>query len=319
MTEVSIFDEIAASIAAEIDPSGKTAAEYKTPWQRGAALGMPLRHNDEEYQGINPLVLWIASLKSGYASPYWMTFKQALEYKGGVRKGQKGTRIIYAKKIEKDELDDDGKNKSFAVYKHYTVFNADQIDGLPAKFYPQPVVVALHERIRHAEEFIDNTRAEIIHGGNAAFYSPGRDIIQMPPLESFFEVEGYYSTLLHEATHWTGAEKRLDRKFKDEKGTQDYAKEELCAELCAAFLCARLHITPEPRPDHAAYIASWLKALKGDKKYIFAAAAKAQAAVNFLEGLQPKPAPELNQVAEPQRGIASLPGNAGSVPALQLA
>lgn len=144
------------------------------------------------------------------------------------------------------------------------------------------------ERIGHADAFFAASCADIRHGGNRAYYSGGSDRVQMPPFEAFRSPEAYYATLAHELTHWTKHPKRLDREFGRKKwGDEGYAREELVAELGAAFLCADLELTPEPGEDHAAYIQSWLKVLKNDKRAIFSAAAHAQRAADYLHSLQP--------------------------------
>jgi antirestriction protein ArdC len=157
---------------------------------------------------------------------------------------------------------------------------------------PEPVIDAA-QRINHAEEFFTATRADIRHGGNRAFYSGGSDHVQMPPFECFNSPESYYATLAHELTHWTKHPKRLDREFGRKKwGDEGYAREELVAELGAAFLCADLGLTPEAGTDHAAYIQSWLKVLKNDKRAIFSAAAHAQKAADYLSSFQASEAKE---------------------------
>ena len=173
--------------------------------------------------------------------------------------------------------------------KGYTVFNVEQIDGLPADLYhpPAPIedghTVAL---IEEAEDFIARTGAVIHHGGNRAFYAPASDHIQMPPPQAFRDAESYTAIKAHELVHWTGHPVRMARTFGKRFGDRAYAFEELVAELGAAFLCADLAIAPEPREDHAAYLASWLRVLKEDKRAIFTAASHAQKAADFLHGLQ---------------------------------
>jgi antirestriction protein ArdC len=170
------------------------------------------------------------------------------------------------------------------------VFNADQVDGFEAPPLPEPKDPA--QILDRAEAFIAATGADIRHGGNRAFYRFPDDFIQMPERERFMgtetstATESYYSTLLHELTHWTGSAKRCDRAFGKRFGDEAYAVEELVAELGAAFLCADLGITLEPRADHAAYIDNWLKVLKADKKAIFTAASQAAKATDYLAGLQ---------------------------------
>jgi antirestriction protein ArdC len=181
--------------------------------------------------------------------------------------------------------------------KGYTVFNVEQIDGLPGQYY-QPAQPRLDPvaRIERAESFFAATGAEIKHGGNVACYSVTHDHVRMPQFETFRDAESFYATLAHELTHWTRHPSRLNREFGRRRGAcprpraggdEGYAMEELVAELGSAFLSADLDLTPEVRTDHAAYIDSWLKALKHDKRAIFTAAGHAQRAADFLHGLQP--------------------------------
>ena len=191
------------------------------------------------------------------------------------------------------ETDDKGEEQEREIpfLKGYTVFNAEQCDDLPAHFTAkvEPPALPASQRIDAADRFFAATGAAIRHGGTRAFYAEGSDHIQMPPFETFRDAESYAATLAHECVHWTKHEKRLARDFGRVRwGDEGYAKEELVAELGSAFLCADLAITPEVRDDHASYIASWLKALKDDKRLIFTAAAHAQRAVDHLHGLQPK-------------------------------
>jgi len=231
-------------------------------------------------------------LEAGFSSPHWMTFKQAQELGAHVCKGERGNPVVYANTMTKTEEGADGaeEEKTIPFLKTYSVFNAEQIEGLPAHYYARPEpVVDRAQRIEHAESFFATTGADIRHGGGRAFYSGGSDHVQMPPFECFRSPESYYATLAHELTHWTKHKSRLDREFGHKKwGDEGYAREELVAELGAAFLCADLALTPQAGADHAAYIQSWLKVLKEDKRAIFSAAAHAQRAADFLNGLQPK-------------------------------
>ena len=160
---------------------------------------------------------------------------------------------------------------------------------MPEHYYTKPkAIIDPAQRILHAEEFFTSTGADIRHGGNSAHYNGGSDHVQMTYFETFRSPQAYYATLAHELTHWTKHPKRLDREFGRKRwGDEGYAREELVAELGAAFLCADLELAPEPRADHAAYIQSWLKVLQNDKRAIFSAAAHAQRAADFLHGLQP--------------------------------
>lgn len=266
---------------------------WMKPWSVEHTAGRitrPLRHNGTPYKGINVLLLWGEAMANGYTAPLWMTYKQALEIGGQVRKGEHGSLVVYADRFTKTETADNGQEieREIPFMKGYTVFNVEQIDGLPAHYYAQPVNPLPEERrIEAADRFVTGTGADIRHGGNQAFYSPSRDLIQLPPFEAFRDAESYYATALHELTHWTRHESRLSRDFGRQRfGDEGYAREELVAELGAAFLCADIGITPDIREDHAAYLASWLKVLQDDKRAIFQAAAHAQRAADYLQGLQ---------------------------------
>lgn len=237
-------------------------------------------------------------MERGYGSLIWMTFRQARELGAHVRKGEKGSLVVYANSVTKTETTDSGEEveREIPFLRGFTVFNVEQIDGLPAHYYarPEPRFSNPVERIEHAEAFFASTGARIYQRGGRAFYSPDADFIQIPPIEVFPHAEEYYSTLAHEMTHWTKHPARLARDFGRKRwGDEGYAVEELVAELGAAFLSADLEITPEVREDHASYIASWLKVLKNDNRAIFSAANHAQRAADYLHGLQPStPEPE---------------------------
>ena len=269
---------------------------WSQPWSAAHAAGpvsRPLRHNGQGYAGINVLMLWASAMERGYAAPIWMTFKQAQELGGHVRKGEKGSPVVYAGSIQKTEADEqtgEEIDRTIPFLKSYTVFNVEQIEGLPAHYLARAETSPANpdERIEQAEAFFAATGADIGHGGNQAFYAPGPDRIQMPAFAAFRDAHSYYGTLAHEVTHWTRHERRLDRDFGREKwGDAGYAREELVAELGAAFLCADLGLDLEDREDHAAYIGHWLTILKNDKRAIFSAAAHAQRAADYLHGLQP--------------------------------
>jgi len=283
-----VTDRIIADLEQGVRP-------WMKPWNAEHAAGRitrPLRHNGQPYNGINVLMLWSAAVAGGYSAPIWMTFRQAQELGAHVRKGERGELVVYASTITRTETDENTGEEAEHVIpfmKGYTVFNVEQIDGLPASYrqLAAPVLDPV-QRIAAAEGFFAATGADIRHGGNRAYYALGSDYIQMPVFESFRDAESYYATLAHETTHWTRHPSRLARDFGRERwGDEGYAREELVAELGAAFLSADLRITPEVRDDHSAYIASWLKVLQSDKRAIFQAAAHAQRAADFLHGLQP--------------------------------
>lgn len=286
-----VYERITNKIVADLE---QDVRPWLKPWNAEAMAGRitrPLRHNGVPYQGINVIMLWGEAVAKGFAAPIWMTFRQAKELGGFVRKGEKGSLVVYADRIRKTEIDEntgEEAEREIPFLKGYTVFCVDQIDDLPAHFYtPAEPRLDPIQRIEHAEAFFAATGADIRHGGNQAYYSVAHDYIQMPPFECFRDAEAYYQTLGHETCHLTRHPKRLDRDFGRKRwGDEGYAMEELTAELGSAFLCADLDLTPEPREDHAAYIGSWLKVLKNDRRAIFTAASHAQRAVDFLHGLQ---------------------------------
>ncbi|ABS65784.1 domain of unknown function DUF1738 [Xanthobacter versatilis] len=210
---------------------------WTQPWNAAHAAGhvsRPLRHNGEPYAGINVLTLWASAMSGHYTAPIWMTFRQAIELGGCVRKGEKGSPVVYANAIRRTETDEatgDDVERSIPFLKAYTVFNVEQIDGLPERVHAsaQPADNPA-QRIAHAETFFAATGADIRHGGDSAYYSPALDYIQMPPFEAFRDAEGYYATLAHEATHWTRHATRLDRDLGRKRfGDAGYAREELVA------------------------------------------------------------------------------------------
>lgn len=289
-----IYQRVTDQIVAELE---KGVRPWFRPWNAEHAAGRitrPLRANGIPYRGINVLMLWGAATAQGFAAPLWLTYKQAQELGGQVRKGEKGSLVVYANTISKTEQDEatgEDLEREIPFMKGYTVFNAEQVDGLPAHFYAvQEPALDPMARIEKAEAFFAATGAEIREGGDRAYYTATSDHVQMPPFVAFKEPEAYYATLAHEVCHWTKAPQRLGRDFGRKRwGDEGYAMEELVAELGAAFVCADLDLTPQPRAEHASYIASWLKALKDDKRAIFSAAAHAQRAADFLNGLQPQP------------------------------
>lgn len=284
--KADVYEKVTAQIVAALEEGVRP---WLKPWNAEHAAGRitrPLRANGIPYRGINVLMLWGAAVEHGFGAPLWLTYKQAQELGGQVRKGEKGSLVVYANTITKTEQDETGADveRNIPFMKGYTVFNAEQVDGLPAHFYAlaAPALDPLARDAR-AEAFFAATGATIRHGGNQAFYTMAEDRVQMPPFEAFRDSESYYATLAHELTHWTRHPKRLERDFgRKTWGDEGYAMEELVAELGAAFLAADLDLTPEVRADHASYIASWLKVLKDDKRAIFSAAAHAQRAVDYL-------------------------------------
>lgn len=288
-----IYTRITASIVSALEAGTRPWSRTWSAEHAAGRITRPLRHNGEPYSGINVLSLWASATAQGFAAPIWMTFKQSLDFKAHVRKGEKGSPVVYASSITRSETPADGGDateREIHFLKGYTVFNVEQIEGLPPQFYARAEKPRADapSRIAHAEQFFAATGADISHGGSRAFYRPSTDAIVMPMFEAFRDAESYYATLAHETTHWTSHASRLARDFGSKRfGSEGYAVEELVPELGAAFLCADLDLALEPREDHASYIANWLKVLKDDNRAIFTAASHAQRAVDYLHGLQP--------------------------------
>lgn len=258
----NIYTSITAKIVASLEQGVRP---WIKPWSgenAAARISRPLRHDGTPYSGINILMLWGASVEQGFISPSWMTFRQALALNAHVRKGEKGSLVVYASTFTRTEEDAEGQeiDREIPFLKSYTVFNVEQIDGLPEHYYakPEPKFNDV-QRIEHAEAFFAATGAEVRYGGGRAYYAQEADYIQMPCIESFSDAESFYGTLAHESCHSTKHPSRLNRDFgRKVWGDEGYAREELVAELGAAFLCADLEITPEVREDHASYLATWL-------------------------------------------------------------
>lgn len=279
-----VTDRITQSLEQGVRP-------WQQPWTKGsrACVTPPLRHNGTPYRGMNVLLLWGEAIEKGYASSIWMTYKQAAELGAQVRKGEHGSLVVFADRFTRTETNDKGEDieRKIPFMKGYTVFNVEQVDGLPAHYYSKPEPKGEpRQLIEAAEAFFARTGARVQHGGDRAYYTPAGDYIQLPPAEAFRDVESYTATKAHEFIHWTGHPSRTEREFGKRFGDSAYAREELVAELGAAFLCADLGITPEPREDHAAYLAHWLEVLKADKRAIFSAAAHAQRATDYLHQMQ---------------------------------
>ncbi|MBA4174892.1 MAG: antirestriction protein, partial [Hyphomicrobium sp.] len=227
-----VYQRITDQIVAELE---KGVRPWLKPWNAEHAAGRitrPSRASGIPYRGINVLMLWAAATAQGFNAPLWLTYKQAQELGGQVRKGEKGSLVVYAntiKRTEQDEATGEDLEREIPFMKGYTVFNAEQVDGLPAHFYAvqEPAFDSV-ARIERAEAFFAATGAVIREGGDRAFYSMTEDRVQMPPFVAFKEPEAYYATLAHELTHWTKHEKRLARDFGRKRfGDEGYAMEEL--------------------------------------------------------------------------------------------
>ncbi|MCZ8351833.1 peptidase [Microcystis aeruginosa KW] len=289
-TKSDIYQTVTDRIVAAIEAG---APMFEMPWNRQSATTLPVNvHSKNAYRGVNILSLWVSQMKECYSSNIWGTYKQWQARGAQVRKGEKASLVVFYKEIEREvENDGDSKPGKLLLARASFVFNAEQVDGFSVP--TPPVHEDKVEVIQSVADFVKATKAIVIHGGSKAYYRPRTDTIHIPQKALFkgtttsTPTESYYSTLLHECVHWSGSETRLDRNLSNRFGDEAYAMEELIAELGAAFLCASLNITLDPRPDHAAYIDSWLKVLKSDKKAIFTAASQASQAVDYLYGLQP--------------------------------
>ena len=265
------------------------------PWQRGGVRPvLPTNAaTGQAYRGINILSLWVTALQHGYDSGEFATLKQWNGKGATVRKGEKASPIVFYREIDKSDdtsgADDEAQDRMF-VARGYWVFAAEQVEGYQtaSQFPPNPIA-----RHAEAERYFAATSAKVLIGGTQACYRPSTDAIHMPDEARFIgsdgrsRTESWYAILGHEACHWAGAPNRLAREFGERFGDDAYCLEEACAECCAAFLCAKLGLAVEPHPDHARYIHHWLRVMEANPRALFAAAAKAQAAVGYLNSLQP--------------------------------
>lgn len=278
--KTDVYQRVTDSIVAAIE---KGVGNWKMPWHTsGRDAFSPINTcSKKAYRGINTLCLWAAAQDKGYTSGEWGTYQQWQDRGAQVRKGEKATLVVFWKfaNTETQDGDETTHGSRLLFTKGYSVFNAAQVDGYTPKSEPLP---AGPERIAATDAFFAAVGADVRHGGNRAFYTTGDDHIQMPMLQQFTDNLSYYSTLAHEHTHWTAKAGRCDRQLGKRFGDHQYAAEELIAELGAAFVCASLGLSSEPREDHAQYIKSWLNVLKADKKAIFTAASKAQQACDWM-------------------------------------
>ncbi len=280
----SLYAEVTARIIAELE-DGRVS--WVQPWDSAAASpGLPRNAaTGRAYSGINILLLWGAVIERGYATQGWLTFRQALGAGGCVRKGEQGVAVVFAdrftpeaEKARAAETGDDPRRIPFL--KRFTLFNVAQCDGLPEAMTAAAPPPPERELVPVAEGLIAASGADFRIGGDKAFYSPGGDFVAVPPQPAFRAQINYYRTALHELGHWTGHPSRLARDLSGRFGSPGYAREELCAELASAYLCAALGIAPTVR--HADYIGSWLEVLRSDDRAIFRAASLASKAADYL-------------------------------------
>jgi antirestriction protein ArdC len=281
-----VYARVTQAIVAAIDAGAVT---WRMPWHHsGADVSCPTNvASGKPYRGINTVSLWAAAYGSGYASGVWGTYRQWQALGAQVRKGEHASIGVLWKEVrakgDKGSDDEDGDHRRLFA-RVFGQFNADQVDG----YAPEPgPVLPESERLAAAERFIAALGIDTLYGASSAYYHIGEDRIHMPDFSAFHEAHGFYATHIHEAAHASGAAHRLDRDFSDRWTRHALAMEEATAELTASFLLADLGIAHEPRPDHAAYIASWLQLLKDEPRAIFTAASKAQAAADWMHARQP--------------------------------
>lgn len=284
-SRASLYQDVTDDIIRQLEQG---CVPWVQPWSATSApLGMPRSAASRKfYSGVNVLILWRAVLRCGFASQEWLTFRQALNLGGHVKKGEKGTVICHADSfIPKQEREraraaNEAPN-TVPFLKRFVVFNIEQCEGLPAHVTPpRPAPLADHETHPAAEDLIAATGAKIVEGGGAAFYCQNGDYIRLPHRETFVSQADFYCTVTHELGHWTAHPSRLNRDLQHRFGSSAYAREELIAELTSAFLCAHLAIAPQIR--HADYLGHWLQILKEDSRAIFHAASQASKASEFI-------------------------------------
>ncbi len=280
--KTDIYKQVTDKILAELENG---TAPWVKPWSGKAFKGGAFAHNavsKRQYSGVNVVLLWMAQSAGKFTANRWLTFKQAKEAGGNVRKGEKGTMVVFVSHmIRQDEKTGDEVRIPFL--KKYTVFNVQQCDGLSDKVSGEslPMPENQAKRAELADLFIEETGADVHEqGGDRAFYSPALDAVCMPKFEQFKSADHFYATTFHELGHWTGHKTRLDRDFSGRFGDRSYAAEELVAELTAAFLCAEFGFDGDLR--HAGYIKNWISLLKHDSRAFVTAASKAQQAADFL-------------------------------------
>ena len=271
-----MYKTVTDSIIAELE---KGAIPWVKPWKADSSADKNFI-SQKPYQGINRLLLGMGSMAKGYTNPAWATYKQWADSGANVKTGEKATHIVFFKPVKTTDKVT-GKDSGYCVIKGYAVFNVEQTDMV---IVPSVIPESAFNPMPDCENRIIKTGASISHGGDAAFYMPSHDRIQLPNKGAFTSEANYYATAFHELSHWTGAKHRLDRALdKGRYGNPSYAFEELVAEISAAYLCADYKIQGELR--HAGYIQSWLKACKDDSKAIFKAAALAQKAADYINTL----------------------------------
>lgn len=281
----SVRRDVAADINAKILALlAEGVMPWRKPWDSArVSPALPRRVGGEPYRGANVILLWSRGAASGFRSPYWLTFKQANKLGASVRKGEHGESVIYygAATRVRARQNKEAVEDTFRFLKSYVVFNADQIDGLDAKFHAEPLPTTPPRLSAHDKWFLRLGIARILSRDVAA-YVPKRDLIAMPSIAAFDSVPDYCATLNHECVHATGAAHRVGRDLAKRFSHEERAVEELIAEIGAALLGAHMHLPQHHILDHAAYIGSWMRVLANDTRAFLYAAGQAQRAVDWL-------------------------------------
>jgi antirestriction protein ArdC len=282
--KMDIRQVITNKIIAMLEKGGN---EARTRWTTAAQRGFPRNgKTGDAYRGVNVLILWDEAIERGYSSNVWMTYKQAEGMGAQVRKGEKAVMCAYFEmvknKAKEEGQSENEKDEFFPMCKPFWLFNVAQIDGLPEAVSATSEIINTFNPIEDAEKLLAASGAVIHHGFDGAFYSYGKDQICLPAIENFTTAEYYYATALHELTHWTGHESRLNRQFGKRFGDDAYAFEELVAELGSAFVVGHIGFVDVTIEGHAAYVENWLKVLKNDKTAIFTDSKQASLAYDFL-------------------------------------
>lgn len=273
-----LYQEVTDKIIAQLEAGN---IPWIKPWTDSGHGGLPYNViTGKPYRGINSMILFAPGPGEG-----WLTYKQANQVGAQVRKGEKGSMIVFFKPLRIEDknapADATDRSKTIPMLKYFTVFHTSQVDNLPEKYQPKKVTPPSEKvRIEAAEQLL--SQARITHGGDRAYYRVATDSITLPFQDQFKSVDDYYATALHELTHWTGHASRCAREYGKRFGDTAYAREELVAEMGAAFLCAKTGITGQLQ--HAGYLQSWLGVLKTDKRALLVAAGAAQKAADFVTG-----------------------------------
>jgi antirestriction protein ArdC len=282
-----VYARITGEIVAAIEAG---AGKWKMPWHHdGSATSRPINlASKKPYRGINVLALWAVAERFGYTKGLWGTYRQWQAEGAQVRKGERGAIVVLWKQFGANDADaqapdDEGSARRLIFARAFTVFNVEQVDGYDCNPAPQ---LDQADRFAQADTFVANLRIPCEYGGDVACYNVATDTVHMPHFAQFKDAASHAGTLIHESGHGTGARQRLNRNLNGSFGTASYAAEEICVEILSGFILADLGIAHHPRPDHAAYVASWLKKLKSDPRAIFAAASKAQAAADWMHSQQ---------------------------------